>query len=97
VRKIHNNPGFTAGSQVKITRSAVSMTRLLTDLSLRSDFMLRGLFAGAARGLPLGRLGELRRPQAVRTEFEPPSGVDELLAARESEPQRRRSYGSSGN
>jgi farnesyl-diphosphate farnesyltransferase len=97
LRKIHNNPGFTAGSQVKITRSAVSMTRLLTDLSLRSDFMLRGLFAGAARGLPLGRLGELRRPQAVRTEFEPPSGVDELLAARESEPQRRRSYGSSGN
>jgi farnesyl-diphosphate farnesyltransferase len=97
LRKIHNNPGFTAGSQVKITRSAVSMTRLLTDLSLRSDFMLRGLFAGAARGLPLGRLGELRRPQAVRTEFEPPSGVGELLAARESEPQRRRSYGSSGN
>ena len=96
LRKIHNNPGFTAGSQVKITRSAVSMTRLLTDLSLRSDFMLRGLFAGAARGLPLGRLGELRRPQAVRTEFEPPAGVDELLAARESEPQRRRSYGSSG-
>ena len=58
--------------------------------------MLRGLFAGAARGLPLGRLAELRRPQAVRTEFEPPAGVDELLAARESEPQRRRSYGSSG-
>jgi farnesyl-diphosphate farnesyltransferase len=97
LRKIHNNPGFTAGSQVKITRSAVSMTRLLTDLSLRSDFMLRGLFAGAARGLPLGQLGELRRPPGVRTGFEPSADFDELLAAsRESEPQRRRSYGSSG-
>jgi farnesyl-diphosphate farnesyltransferase len=95
LRKIHNHPGFTAGSQVKITRSAVSMTRLLTDLSLRSDLMLRGLFSGAARGLPLGRLGELRRPQAVDTGFEPPAGVDELLAAREAGPQRRRSYGSS--
>jgi hypothetical protein len=95
LRKIDNNPGFTAGSQVKITRSAVGMTRLLTDLSLRSDVLLRGLFAGAARGLPLGRLGELRRPQAVRTGFETPAGVEELLAAEESGPQRRRSYGSS--
>jgi farnesyl-diphosphate farnesyltransferase len=94
LRKIHNNPGFTAGSQVKITRSAVSMTRLLTDVSLRSDWMLRRLFAGAARGLPLGRLADLRRPQAVRTEFEPPSGADEL-ANRATEPERRRSYGSS--
>jgi hypothetical protein len=71
------------------------MTRLLTDISLRSDFLLRGLFAGAARGLPLGRLGELRRPQTVRTGFEAPAGVDEPLAAAESSPQRRRSYGSS--
>jgi farnesyl-diphosphate farnesyltransferase len=95
LRKIHNNPGFTAGSQVKITRSAVSMTRLLTDLSLRSDFLLRRLFAAAAHGLPLGRLGELRRPQAVSAEFEPSSGADEL--AQDPGPQRRRSYGSSGN
>jgi 4,4'-diapophytoene synthase len=94
LRKIHNNPGFTAGSQVKITRSAVTMTRLLTDVSLRSDWMLRRLFAGAARGLPLGRLAELRRPQAVRTEFEAPPGADEL-AGEATEPVRRRSYGSS--
>jgi hypothetical protein len=47
--------------------------------------------------LPLGKLGELRRPQAVRTEFAPLAGVDEFLAgAREPGPQRRRSYGSSG-
>jgi farnesyl-diphosphate farnesyltransferase len=94
LRKIYNNPGFTAGSQVKITRSAVSMTRLLTDVSLRSDWMLHRLFAGAARGLPLGQLTELRRPQAVRTEFEPPPGAD-ALASRATEPVRRRSYGSS--
>jgi farnesyl-diphosphate farnesyltransferase len=95
LRKIYKSPGFTAGSQVKIRRSAVSMTRLLTDLSLRSDFLLRRLFAGAARGLPLGQIGELRRPQAVRTEFASPAVVEELLAASEPGPQRRRSYGSS--
>src|ERR1700689_4753543 len=37
LRKIHKNPGFTAGSQVKISRSAVTMTRILTDLFIRND------------------------------------------------------------
>src|SRR5271170_178597 len=61
LRKIHKNPGFTAGSQVKISRSQVTMTRILTDLSIRNDRMLRRLFATAARGLPLARLAETRR------------------------------------
>jgi farnesyl-diphosphate farnesyltransferase len=79
LRKIQRNPGFTAGSQVKISRSAVAMTRLLTDLSVRNDWLLRRLFAQAARGLPLAELAEIRRPQL----------------AREPERARRRSYGSS--
>ncbi len=87
LQKIHKNPGFTAGSQVKISRSAVSMTRLLTDFALRSDWMLRGLFNQAARGLPLARLVETRRPQPFRGDIE---RVDA------EEPVRRRSYGSSG-
>jgi farnesyl-diphosphate farnesyltransferase len=91
LRKIYKNPGFTAGSQVKITRSAVTMTRLLTDLSIRNDWMLRRLFTWAARGLPLATLAETRRSQPpvrpeLRTEFDP-----------ESEPLRRRSYGGSGS
>ncbi len=81
LRKIQRNPGFTAGSQVKISRSAVAMTRVLTDLSVRNDWLLRRLFAQAARGLPLADLAELRRPQI----------------AREPERARRRSYGSSAS
>jgi 4,4'-diapophytoene synthase len=95
LRKIHNNPGFTAGSQVKISRRSVSMTRLLTDLSVRNDWMLRRLFGRAARGLPLARLTEVRRPQAGHAE--PVGGMfDEFVAAHGSEPVRRRSYGSPG-
>jgi hypothetical protein len=66
---------------VKISRSAVAMTRLLTDLSVRNDWLLRRLFAQAARGLPLAQLAEVRRPQIA---YEP-------------ERARRRSYGSSGS
>jgi len=93
LRKIHKNPGFSAGSQVKITRSAVSMTRCLTEIALRNDWMLRRLFAGAARGLPLARIGAVRRPQPGH------AGVGEFAAENEfgseSEPLRLRSYGSS--
>lgn len=63
LRKIDRNPGFTSGVQVKISRSAVTMTRLLTDLSVRNDWLLRRLFAQAARGLPLAQLPEAPQPQ----------------------------------
>ncbi len=62
LQKIHRNPRFTAGSQVKVPRSAVRATRSLVELSLRREWMLRRLFAFAARGLPLETLGDLRRP-----------------------------------
>src|SRR3984893_2054953 len=61
LRKIERNPRFTAGVQVKVPRSSVAMTRLLTHLAGRSDGALRRLFALTARGLPLARLAELRR------------------------------------
>jgi farnesyl-diphosphate farnesyltransferase len=63
LRKITKNPGFTAGSQVKISHSSVALTRFLADLSVRNDWLLRRLFAQAARGLPLARIAEVRRPQ----------------------------------
>jgi len=90
LRKIEHNPRFTAGAQVKVTRSAVAMTRLLTNVAGRSDGALRLLFAQAARGLPLARLSELRRPRPA-----PPS----LDAATVDEPEHalRRSYGNSGS
>jgi farnesyl-diphosphate farnesyltransferase len=90
LRKIEHNPRFTAGAQVKVTRSAVAMTRLLTNVAGRSDWMLRLLFAQAARGLPLARLSDLRRPRPA-----PPN----LDAATVDEPEHalRRSYGNSGS
>jgi 4,4'-diapophytoene synthase len=96
LRKIHKNPGFTSGSQVKITRSSVTMTRILTDLSISNDWMLRRLFGIAARGLPLAPAAETRRTPVPRPEAR---GVDAHaeLGAQESEPVRRRSYGGSGS
>jgi farnesyl-diphosphate farnesyltransferase len=90
LRKIDHNPRFTAGAQVKVTRRAVAMTRLLTSAAGRSDWMLRRLFAQAARGLPLARLSELRRPRPV------PMGLQDDAAC-EPEQALRRSYGKSGS
>jgi farnesyl-diphosphate farnesyltransferase len=90
LRKIEQNPRFTAGAQVKVPRSAVAMTRILTQVAGRSDWMLRRLFAQAARGLPLARLADLRRPRPV-----PVSVPEESL--REPEYASRRSYGNSGS
>jgi farnesyl-diphosphate farnesyltransferase len=90
LRKIEQNPGFTAGTQVKVTRSAVAMTRLLTNVAGRSNWMLRLLFAQAARGLPLARLSDLRRPRPA-----PISPAEE--STREPEQALRRYYGNSGS
>jgi farnesyl-diphosphate farnesyltransferase len=79
LRKIERHPRFTAGAEVKVSRSAVAMTRLFTDAAGRSDSMLRLLFAMAARGLPLARLADLRSSR-------PAPG---------SSPAFRRSYGNS--
>jgi farnesyl-diphosphate farnesyltransferase len=56
LRNIDRNPGFTSGSEVKVSHAAVAMTRLGSDLAIRSNATLRGLFAFAARGLPLAEL-----------------------------------------
>jgi farnesyl-diphosphate farnesyltransferase len=90
LRKIHHNPRFSAGVQVKVTHSAVAMTRLLTNVAGRSDGVLRLLFAQAARGLPLARLAEQRAPRPA------PLSLREASAC-EPEQARRRSYGNSGS
>jgi farnesyl-diphosphate farnesyltransferase len=53
LRKIHHNPGFTVGAQVKIAHTAVFATKVLTDFAVQNDWMLKVLFEQAARGLPL--------------------------------------------
>ena len=62
LRRIERTPRFTAGSQVKVSRSAVAMTRILTSLAVRKDRVLRRLFEHAAKGLPLAAPSAVRGP-----------------------------------
>ncbi|MDE2305772.1 MAG: phytoene/squalene synthase family protein [Gammaproteobacteria bacterium] len=84
LRNIDRDLRFTAGSQVKVSHFAVAMTRMLTDLGVRRDWMLRGLFAQAARGLPLAAL-----PEGAHR----PSMESRTSAAEDAE---RRRFGSTG-
>ena len=65
LRKIQDNPGYTCGQQVKVSRSAVAMTQTLTNLSVRKDRVLRQLFERAARGLPLAEAPVALKPAGV--------------------------------
>jgi farnesyl-diphosphate farnesyltransferase len=87
LRKIAHNPAFTSGAQVKISRTAVSLTMLMTNTFIGSDRMLRRLFGIAARGVPLARLPEVRRPRPA---------LVVTNSAGEAERELRR-YGSSGS
>jgi farnesyl-diphosphate farnesyltransferase len=53
LRKIHNNPGFSSGAEVKVSRRTVKATVLTTNLALRSNRALKLVFDRAAAGLPL--------------------------------------------
>jgi farnesyl-diphosphate farnesyltransferase len=90
LRKIARNPGFTAGGQVKVSRSALRMTLLATNVAISNDWLLRRMFAAAAGGLPLARLGEVRRPRPTLVKTDD-------VADLQSEQPLRRSYGSSGS
>jgi farnesyl-diphosphate farnesyltransferase len=105
LRKIHRNPQFTNGAQVKVSRSAVAMTRLLTNVALRSDWLLRRLFEQAARGLPLALPSAVCRagsaPTIAEHEVEPLAVYNrqpvraQAEAGIQLERARRRSDGSS--
>jgi farnesyl-diphosphate farnesyltransferase len=53
LRKIHKNPGFADGADVKVSRRTVKLTVLTTNLALKSNRALRFAFDRAASGLPL--------------------------------------------
>jgi farnesyl-diphosphate farnesyltransferase len=53
LRKIHRNPTFRSGGEVKVSRRTVKATVLVTNLTLRSNRALRLIFDRAADGLPL--------------------------------------------
>lgn len=58
LRKIHNNPAFNAGQQVKISRRSVKATILFTNALTGNDFLLKLLFKLAASGLPEQHLSD---------------------------------------
>ena len=53
LRSIKDNPRFTAGAQVKISRREVMLVTACSNLTVRSNRMLARLFEFAARDLPL--------------------------------------------
>jgi farnesyl-diphosphate farnesyltransferase len=71
LRKIHNNPGFSSGSDVKVSRRTVKATILTTNIALKSNRALRLVFDRAADGLPLAA----RDPNVVRPAYGPASEV----------------------
>jgi farnesyl-diphosphate farnesyltransferase len=95
LRRIEHSPGFTAGSQVKVTRRTVALTRTLTSLAVRHDWILRQLFDWVARGLPLATLSSIRHPArrypdlpGAAVDFEPAPAPAAALRARPVSEQR---------
>ncbi|HWW20319.1 MAG TPA: phytoene/squalene synthase family protein [Steroidobacteraceae bacterium] len=66
LRKISANPAFVCGTQVKVTRTTVTVTRVLTSVAVGNNWMLKRLFARAARGLPLAPSCDVRLTGAAR-------------------------------
>lgn len=56
LRKIHRNPAFLAGQQVKVSRRTVRATVITTSLAVRGDWLLERLFQQSAAALPLATL-----------------------------------------
>ncbi len=53
LRKIHANPAFSSGAEVKVSRRTVKATIMTTNMTLMSNRALRLVFDRAADGLPL--------------------------------------------
>lgn len=64
LRRLAANPQFGSGAEVKISHSAVWLTRVSTSLAVGSDGVLKRLFEHAARGLPLSPPLAVRRAAA---------------------------------
>ena len=66
LRNIHANPDYVSGQTVKISRTAVRATVILSSLALYSNRVLKWLFAAASRGLPLESAGDDSAPPGAR-------------------------------
>src|SRR6202012_1571495 len=66
LKRIAANPGFTQGSQVKVSRRTVAVTLALSNAATRSNGLLRFLFNRAASGLPRAVLPLDWEPRKLR-------------------------------
>ena len=66
LRRIHENPGYMAGAEVKISRRAVKATMVVCNVAQVSNRATHALFTAAGRGLPLAPRGELCPPPGAR-------------------------------
>ncbi len=66
LKRIAANPGFTQGSQVKVSRRTVAVTLALSNAATRRNGLLRFLFNRAAAGLPLAALAPDWEPRKLQ-------------------------------
>jgi farnesyl-diphosphate farnesyltransferase len=65
LRKIHQNPAFLAGEQVKVSRGTVRATVFATSVAVRGDWALTRLFHQFAATLPLADHSYQQAPVAA--------------------------------
>jgi farnesyl-diphosphate farnesyltransferase len=66
LQRIHDNPGYQTGNDVKISRGAVKATMFICKMAQPSNRILSLLFRFAGRGLPLAAAGDLCPPPGAR-------------------------------
>jgi farnesyl-diphosphate farnesyltransferase len=66
LKRIAANPGFTQGSQVKVSRRTVAVTLALSNAATRHNRVLAFLFNRAAAGLPLAALAADWQPRKLQ-------------------------------
>jgi farnesyl-diphosphate farnesyltransferase len=98
LKKIAQTPGFTSGTQVKVSHAAVGMTQLSTNVAVRSNWLLERLFDWAAAGVPLAAPSVARRSPRPALHLAGPTTAEKNISARAVPLERtaRRSEGRSG-
>jgi len=82
LQRIAATPGFTSGSQVKVSHAAVGITQLSTNIAVRNAWLLRRLFDWAARGLPLAAPAVARRSPRPALHQAGPTTAEHHIGAR---------------
>jgi len=98
LRRIVATPGFTSGSQVKVSHAAVGLTQFSTNAAIRNNWLLQRLFNLAAMGLPLAAPAVARRSPRPALHLAGPTTAEKNISARPVPLERtaRRSEGRTG-